>query len=128
MKNTVEQLERFVTVGRAFWNLLTEDEKANYYAGTGTYSFIEDIASILHIHHEIYDLTQDEFEVLHNRIIYPEDRCVIGGHKYLVHGIITSDKELYNDDLDTLFVYLELQLNGGQNIYGEVTYHEEIDY
>lgn len=48
-------------------------------------------------------------------------------YKYLVHGVITSDKELTQDDLDTLFAYLELQLNSGANIYGEVSYHEEID-
>ena len=45
-----EQLNRLITVGRNVWNSLTEEEQANYYYDSGTYSFVEDIMVILHIY------------------------------------------------------------------------------
>lgn len=40
---------RVATVAAQVWQLLTEDEKTDYYYTTGTIGFVEDIVDMLHI-------------------------------------------------------------------------------
>lgn len=40
---------RVATVAAQVWQLLSEDEKTDYYYTTGTIGFIEDIIDMLHI-------------------------------------------------------------------------------
>ncbi len=40
---------RVATVATQVWQILSEDEKTNYYYTTGTIGFIEDIIDMLHI-------------------------------------------------------------------------------
>lgn len=44
-----ENKARLATVAVQVWQLLSEDEKENYFYTTGTIGFIEDIIGMLHI-------------------------------------------------------------------------------
>lgn len=59
-------MNRIVELGKKVWSLLTEDERERYYI-VGTFTFVEDIVSLLNIN----DFDWDDFntvESIHDKI------------------------------------------------------------
>ena len=64
---TKEQTGRLIVVAHKIWKIFTEDERANFYADTGTFGFVMTVADMLNI--DISDLTISQFEAVHDMII-----------------------------------------------------------
>lgn len=119
-KETMEQLNRLITVGRRVWNSLTEEEQANYYYDVGTYGFVEDIMAILRIH-ELESVEQ--FEYVRELIIENKE----------VYGIYAPDHDItfvmekrFTDDGEPVslevkgFYYGEPTENANRTFYGDL--------
>lgn len=53
----------FVEFAKKVWSLLSDDQHMNYYCGTGTIGFVEDMARVYQP-----DLTDDQYEQAHDEI------------------------------------------------------------
>ena len=59
-------MDRIVELGKQVWSLLTEDERERYYM-VGTFTFVEDVVSLLNINDFDWD-DIDAIESIHDKI------------------------------------------------------------
>lgn len=75
-KITEQQINRVIELGKTVWENLSNEEQERYYYDDGTFAFVDNILTILHLNH--LTITCQEFEELHDLMnLYDEEEKTV---------------------------------------------------
>ena len=80
--------DKLIRVGHTIWHeLLTDDDREQYYNDSGTIGFMENVANLLHM--DLEEVTLTEFEAIHDKL-FPEYNDIALTKKYSKAMRLTS--------------------------------------